>query len=170
MQASATIAAALRRRYPEQLAVVVAREAGGKCNPIAVAWAMPTSEQPPMIAIAIGKGRYSAGVIRSAGAFVVAYPSPAQAGEVLHFGTRSGADEDKLAERGTPTQCAARIDCVLLREAVANFECALRHEYPAGDHLIFVGEIVAAHVHSDASLARLCTIAHETMGSYPLGK
>jgi len=34
----------------------------------------------------------------------------------------------------------------LLDGAVANLECKVVHEYDSGDHMIFVGEVVAAHV------------------------
>ena len=70
----------------------------------------------------------------------------AQEADVLVFGTKSGRDCDKLAQTGAATTPACKIDSVLLDDAVANFECKVVGEIETGDHTIFVGEIVAAHV------------------------
>ena len=155
---------ALERRYPESIAVAVAKDSQGKYNPITLGWLMLTSHEPPMLAIAVGKERYSAEVLRAAGEFVVAFPSEKQAEEVLLFGTKSGRVMDKLAAAGTQTQPAAAIDGVLMSAAVANFECKLVSEHPTGDHIIFVGQIVAAHVNEDAELGRLFSLGNERLG------
>jgi flavin reductase (DIM6/NTAB) family NADH-FMN oxidoreductase RutF len=68
--------------------------------------------------------------------------------EVLLFGSKSGRDADKLAESGCETEPASQIDSVLLGDAVANFECVLESRSPAGDHVIYIGRVVAAHVNA----------------------
>jgi flavin reductase (DIM6/NTAB) family NADH-FMN oxidoreductase RutF len=73
------------------------------------------------------------------------------------FGTRSGRDCDKFAQAGTKLQPAGAIDCVLMADAVANFECRLVGEMTTGDHVLFVGEVVRSHVH-ETDLARLYTV------------
>ena len=57
------------------------------------------------------------------------------------YGTKSGRDCDKLALADAKTEPASRIDCVLLSDAAANFECRLVAEMATGDHVIFVGEV-----------------------------
>ena len=66
---------------------------------------------------------------------------------------------DKLAVRATPTQPASKIDGVLLADAVANFECELESDLATGDHVIFVGRVVASHVNEDEGVRRLYTLA-----------
>jgi flavin reductase (DIM6/NTAB) family NADH-FMN oxidoreductase RutF len=158
MQVAVPYPEAIVRKYPEAVVIALAREAGGKCNPITLGWTMITSHQPPMMAISVGATRYSLGVIRKAGEFVIAFPSAQMAEDALFFGTNSGRDLDKLAARGTPTQPADEVDGLLLADAVANFECRLEGELETGDHVILVGRIVAAHVNQDASLQRLYTL------------
>jgi len=157
MQIESPYAKAITRKYPEQVVIAIARDAQGKCNPITLGWTMITSGKPPMMAIAVGLGRYSLKAIRHSREFVISFPSSAMAEDTLFFGTKSGRDVDKLALRGTATQPATEIDCVLLSEAVANFECTLEHEFKTGDHVLFVGRIVAAHVNQDPSVRRLYT-------------
>ena len=149
MQTETTYVEAARTKYPEQVAVAIARDPQGKHNPITLGWAMPTSGSPPMWAISVGKTRYSLETIRGAGEFVLAFPSERQEKETLLFGTRSGRDTDKLAEAGAATRPAAEIDSVLLDDAVANLECRLVGELESGDHGIFVGQVVCAHLNTE---------------------
>jgi flavin reductase (DIM6/NTAB) family NADH-FMN oxidoreductase RutF len=167
MQTRTTFDEAIRRRCPQPVAIVlVADGETGRHNAIPVEWIMQTSHEPPLLAIAIGAVRYSLAAIRSARAFVVSFPSAAMAEDTTFFGTRSGRDTDKLAARGSRTQPAAEIDGVLLADAVANFECTLEKEEPTGDHVIFVGRVVACHTNPDTALGRLYTLAGE---DYTLG-
>jgi flavin reductase (DIM6/NTAB) family NADH-FMN oxidoreductase RutF len=169
MQKEAPFAEAKALKYPEQVAIAIARNGRDKYNPITLGWAMQTSHEPPMWAISVGRTRYSLEVIRQAGAFVLALPSERQENETLLFGTQSGRDVDKLAESGTRTRPAARIDGVLLEDAVANFECRVVGELESGDHVIFVGEVLASYV-NEATLNRLYTVAPgHTLAGLPRG-
>lgn len=165
MQTKTTFETAAARRFPEPVVIAIAKDPQGKFNPVTLGWAMMASHEPPMMAVAVGKGRYSLDLIRQAGEFVLALPSAAMARDAVFHGTRSGRDLDKLAECGTRTLPATEIDGVLLADAVANFECRLAGELVAGDHVILVGRVVASHVNSDATLPRLFTLGNEQMGA-----
>jgi len=117
----------------------------------------------------VGLSRYSLEAIRSARQFVVSFPSVGMRDDALFHGTHSGRDMDKLAECGTRTEPATKIDCVLLSDAVANFECELEAELLTGDHVIFAGRVVAAHVNTDPSVRRLCIVGpgHKMGGVEP---
>ncbi len=155
---------AIKLKYPEQVVIGIARDAAGKANPIALGWTMVTSHDPPMMAVSIGLTRYSLEVFRAAEAFTVAMPAENQADETMLFGTTSGRDTDKFAAAGTALTPAAVIDGVLMSDAVANFECVKRGEMTTGDHVIFVGEVVAAHLNPERP-RRLYTVgAGHVMG------
>ena len=76
----------------------------------------------------------------------------------MFFGSKSGKNTDKFAEFECQTEPAKEIDSVLLADAVANFECTLESQAPAGDHVVFIGKIVRSHVNTE-SKKRLYTIA-----------
>jgi flavin reductase (DIM6/NTAB) family NADH-FMN oxidoreductase RutF len=164
MQIAATYEQAAERRFPEQVTIAIARDTSGKHNPITISWTMLTSIEPPMIAISVGRQRYSAGALRHSREFVLSLLSAGMTEEAVFHGTKSGRDMDKLAECGTKTQPATEIDSVLLADAVANFECKLESEHETGDHIIFVGRVVAAHVNQDPTVRRLYTLGNEQMG------
>ena len=156
---------ALARKYPEQVAIAIARDPLAKHNPITLGWVMTTSHEPPMFAISIGLTRYSLQALRCSGEFVLSLPSAEMIGDALFYGTRSGRELDKLAARSARTQPATEIDSVLLVDAVANFECVVAGEFPTGDHVIFAGRVVASHVNANASLRRLYTLGNERLGA-----
>jgi flavin reductase (DIM6/NTAB) family NADH-FMN oxidoreductase RutF len=157
MQRKVPYRRAIDRKYPEQIVIAIAKDRHGKCNPITLGWSMVTSHRPPMMAVSIGLTRYSHEVFQAAEQFVIAMPSEQQADEVLLFGTRSGRDCDKLADAGGAVEPAAKIDCVILSDAVANFELVKRGQLLTGDHTIFAGEVVASHV-NEQGLNRLYTV------------
>jgi flavin reductase (DIM6/NTAB) family NADH-FMN oxidoreductase RutF len=165
MQTATAYDQAIARRFPEQVAIAIATDAQGKPNPITISWTTLVSHEPPMMAIAVGKTRYSLDAIRQAGAFVLSMPSADMANDAVFHGTKSGRDMDKIAACGTQIQPATEIDGVLLADAVANFECTLESEHEAGDHVIFVGRVVASHTNADAGVERLYTLGNEQMGA-----
>ena len=168
MQVPASYAAAVSRKYPEQVVIATAKDPEGKHNPITLGWMMFTSGQPPMMAVSIGLTRHSYQTLRHAREFVVSFPSAEMAADTLYFGTVSGRDEDKLAVRRTKTQPASQIDSVLLSDAVANFECVLEHELVTGDHAIFVGRVVATHMHEDPAVRRLYNLENQDLQGLPV--
>jgi len=158
MQKQVEYADAIKTKYPEQIVIVIAKDRNGKFNPITLGWTMIVSGKPPMMAIAVAKTHYSVEVITFAECFTIAYPSSEMADAALFFGSRSGRDVDKLAEFACETAPAVEIDSILLADAVANFECTLEQHMHAGDHVIFVGNIVAAHTNTKTK-KRLYTTA-----------
>ncbi len=158
MQKQAEFPETIKTKYPEQVVIAVAKDRNGKANPITLGWTMIVSGKPPMMAIAVASTHYSIETIRHSKCFCLAFPSSQMADAALFFGSKSGRDVDKFAEFDCKTEPAKAIDSVLLTEAVANFECELESETAAGDHIIFVGQIVASHINTEPK-KRLYTIA-----------
>lgn len=168
MQVKTEHSVANKKRFPLSLAIAIAKTEDGKYNPITLGWWMCTSHNPPMYAISIGVSRYSLEAIRQAGAFVLSFPTEDMHNDTLYFGTHSGRQEDKLEVCGTNIQPATDIDCVLLSDALANFECIVDSETESGDHFIFVGRAVVSHVNDQATPGRLFTL-DRTQEGFRLG-
>ena len=58
---------AIRRKYPEQVVIAAVKDARGKYNPITLGWTMITSHESPMMAISVGRTRYSLEEITAGG-------------------------------------------------------------------------------------------------------
>ncbi len=157
MQKQAEYQDAVKTKYPEQVVIAIARDKAGRANPITLGWTMIVSGKPAMMAIAVASTHYSIETIRHSKCFTIAFPSSDMADAALFFGSKSGRDTDKFAEFDCKTEHAKSIDSLLLSDAVANFECTLESQMPAGDHIIFVGKIVCSHINTEPK-KRLYTV------------
>ena len=157
MQKQVEYSDAIKTKYPEQVVIAIAKDKNGKANPITLGWTMIVSGSPPMMAIAVAKTHYSIEAITHSKSFTIAFPSSDMADAALFFGSKSGRDTDKFAEFDCKIEPATAIDSLLLTDAVANFECTLESQIPAGDHIIFVGKVVSSHINTEPK-KRLYTV------------
>jgi flavin reductase (DIM6/NTAB) family NADH-FMN oxidoreductase RutF len=120
-----------------------------KPNIITLAWAMPTSINPPLVAISIAPKRHSHRLIEQTKEFVVNIPTTKILKETLFCGRRSGRNYDKFKEAGLTPLPAQRVKPPIIKECVAHIECKLRSQFLTGDHTIFVGEIIEAYANKE---------------------
>lgn len=149
MQKQTNYDQAVKTKYPEQIVIAIAKDANGKANPVTLGWTMIASGSPPMMAIAVAEKHYSIETIRYSKCFTISFPSSEMADAALFFGSKSGKDTDKFAEFDCKNEPAKIIDSLLLTDAAANFECTLESQTVAGDHIIFVGKVVASHINTE---------------------
>ena len=157
MQRQAEYEQAIKTKYPEQIVIAIAKDSTGRANPVTPGWTMIVSGKPPMMAIAVATKHYSIETIQHSKCFTIAFPTSEMADAALFFGSNSGRDIDKFAEFDCKTELAKAVGSVLLTEAAANFECTLESQTTAGDHIIFVGRVVASHINTETK-KRLYTI------------
>ncbi|RLG52828.1 MAG: flavin reductase family protein [Thermoproteota archaeon] len=134
-----------RLLHPRLTVLVTCVGRDGRSNIIAIAWCMPVSFNPPLVAVSISPRRYSHELIKETREFVVNVPSAEMWRKVLKCGRVSGraADKWKLAEL-TPKP-AKKVKPPIIEECYAHLECTLEKEIPLGDHTVFVGRVVAAY-------------------------
>lgn len=137
--------------YPRQVILVSCRgEVKEKFSPnkvtkdnvLTLSWHMPMSYDPPLYAIAIGKGKYSLNLIKESNVFVVNFMPIELEKEVLFCGRNSGEHMDKFEETGLEKEEADKIDCCRIKQALAYLECEVVNEIEAGDHIIIIGKIL----------------------------
>ena len=140
---------AMKREYPEWVVWVVTVDARGQVDVMPAGWAMIASHQPPMFAVAVGHTRYTHETLSAGGEFVIAFPSPGMEEATLFCGTHSGRNVHKVPRTGLGVIPARRVKPPLIKGCIVNLECRLASATPAGDHTIFVGEVVASHVEEE---------------------
>jgi flavin reductase (DIM6/NTAB) family NADH-FMN oxidoreductase RutF len=139
-----------RLLYPRPVVLITCINSSGKPNIIPVAWTMPTSFNPPMVAISIALTRYSHKLINETREFVINIPTKKLAKNVDYLGSVSGKDIDKFKESNFTALPAKKVKSPLIGECVAHIECELESTLNTGDHTIFVGRVVAAQADKDA--------------------
>ncbi|MEM3700111.1 MAG: flavin reductase family protein [Candidatus Bathyarchaeia archaeon] len=145
-----SLSSAPRLLHPMHTVLVSCIGKAGKPNIITLAWAMPTSLNPPLVAISIAPRRYSHALIEETKEFVVNIPTMEILKETLFCGRRSGRDLDKFKETGLTPAPARKVKPPIIKECIAHLECKLHSQFTTGDHTIFVGEIVEAYASKEA--------------------
>jgi len=114
-------------------------------NIITLAWAMPTSINPPLVAVSIAPERHSHALIEETKEFVVNIPTIRILKETLFCGRKSGKNCDKFKETGLTPLPSRKVKPPIVKECIAHLECKLHSQFTTGDHSIFIGEIVEAY-------------------------
>ena len=136
---------AYRLIHPMHTVLVSCVGKNGKPNVLPLAWAMPTSHNPPFVAISVALNRYSHGLIKETDEFVINLPTVDIVKETLACGRTSGKNHDKFSETGLTPMPARKVKAPIINECIAHLECKLHSQIKTGDHTIFVGEIVEAY-------------------------
>ena len=121
-------------------------EAKSKDNIFTLGWHMQVSHVPPLYAISAGKERYSTRLIQESKVFVVNFMDMKFKDEVLYCGTNRGEHIDKFKETGLEKEEAEKIECPRIKQASGYLECKVINEIDAGDHIIFIGEVLKMDV------------------------
>lgn len=118
---------------------------GSKPNIIALAWAMPTSSKPPLVAISISPQRHSHKLIEESQEFVINIPTLEQLQATYACGTFSGRSFDKFKKAGLTPMPSRTVKAPAIKECVAHLECTVEDQFTTGDHTVFVGKIVDSY-------------------------
>lgn len=135
---------------PVPAALVSCQDKGGRSNIITIAWTGVVCSTPPMVSISIRPSRYSHGIIKETGEFVVNVPPSGIVEKVDICGIVSGKNVDKFKEAGLTAVPATVVSAPLIEECTISLECKVTEIVPLGVHDMFLGEIVATHVADEA--------------------
>ncbi len=110
----------------------------------------PLSFEPFLYGVAIAPSRFTHGLVEASGEFTVNFLPFAEAHWITLFGRTSGHDLDKFQAYPVKTQPPRVLRTPVLQHAYAAYECRVVQQVKAGDHTLFVGEVVAAHARAGA--------------------
>ncbi len=138
-------------------------------NALTIAWTGILNSQPPKTYISVRPERYSYGLIRESGEFVINLPTAAMVRAIDYCGVRSGRNENKFETQGLTALPVEGFSCPMVGEAPLSLACRVTDVIPLGSHDMFLADIVSVHV--DAALvgddgrlrlakAGLCAYAH----------
>jgi flavin reductase (DIM6/NTAB) family NADH-FMN oxidoreductase RutF len=128
---------------PIPYVLVTSLDKEGKPNALGVAAVSMISRSPFLIIVSIAHGRYSHEGIAYHKEFVVCYPSAEQEKGAMICGTKSGRDGDKLDKAGLVIVPSLKVKPPTIKDSTVAFECKLYDSHVAGDHTLFIGEVVA---------------------------
>jgi flavin reductase (DIM6/NTAB) family NADH-FMN oxidoreductase RutF len=153
---------AYRLLEPGPVCLVTAQYRGKK-NVMPAAWVTPVSSDPPMVAIAVYSGRFTHGLIQKSGEFALNIPPRPLAEKVKKAGDVSGEDLDKFLQIGLTPYEGKQVNAPLIAECIGHLECGVVDTVRAGDHTLFLGEIVGASAEEAAFNGETWTLADEAV-------
>jgi flavin reductase (DIM6/NTAB) family NADH-FMN oxidoreductase RutF len=116
-----------------------------------IAWHMPISKNPPLIAFEISQTHFIYQCIMRTKDFTVNIPSSDMMPQVISCGTESGAAVDKLRMTGLTTELSRTVKSPTLQAAMGVLECVLVEDrYLLETYSIVLGEVKHAEVEPDA--------------------
>ena len=119
-------------------------------NLLTIAWAGTVNSEPPMLSISVRQSRYSYGLIRDSGEFVVNLTDRQLCRAADFCGVRSGRDLDKAAACGLRYRPAEGLETAPAVEgAPVSLSCRVRERMELGSHDLFLADIVAVSVRAD---------------------
>jgi flavin reductase (DIM6/NTAB) family NADH-FMN oxidoreductase RutF len=120
---------------------LITSKCGEKCNVMTANWVMPVSFDPFLVAVAVGKGRYTRELIEKGKHFGIVVPPYEMKKIVLACGSESGREVNKFEKH----KIDFSIDRIPIIRGCDNLVCKVIDEIKAGDHIIFIGEVMAIY-------------------------
>jgi flavin reductase len=104
------------------------------------------SLSPPLVSVCFGTHSRFTAAIQVSGTWAVSILAADQRPLSRKFADPATADLDDVPHTSGPHTGAA-----LLTDSLAGLECRTTATHPAGDHLLFIGEVLAMHIHRDTA-------------------
>lgn len=118
-------------------------------NALAVAWTGIINTVPPKTYISVRPGRYSYGLIKQSGEFVINLTSADMIKALDGCGMLTGAKVDKFKKFGLEKQQASEVGCPLVGQSPLSLECRVTDVIELGSHHMFLADVVAVDVEED---------------------
>ncbi len=135
--------------YPLPAVMVSCQRPGERPNIITVAWAGTTCSSPAMVSISIRPERYSYGIIKETGEFVINLVNRELTYATDFCGVRSGRDVDKFKEMNLTPVSSETVSAPSIKESPVNIQCRVTQIIPLGSHDLFLAEVTGITVDQD---------------------
>lgn len=136
---------AVKKRHPEGVALIVCKDGNGKVNVTPIGWFTLCNSNPRCFAICLYNKHYSHKVILETKEYVLCLPSFSQKEDILYCGSVHGWDTDKLKHCQLKTTPSQKVQPPIIENSIACFECKVVQTLDAGDHTIFIGEVLVSY-------------------------
>lgn len=134
------------RMFTYGLYIVTTASEEGDTGAFTADWITQTSFEPRMLVLSVENDAHSLNVIRKSGVFAVNVLESGQRDLAAQFGRATAKVGNKLEgysyERGSTGS-------PLMAEALGAVECRVVSELATGDHILFVAEIIDAHLNRE---------------------
>lgn len=132
--------------YPVPAVMVSCAREGERPNIITVAWAGTVCSDPAMVSISVRKERFSYGIIRDTGEFVINLVNKKLVRAADYCGVKSGRDRDKFQDTRLTPQASRYVKAPGIEESPVNIECRVADVKELGSHHMFIAQVVGVTI------------------------
>lgn len=157
--------------------VLVSCGTSEKPNVLTIAWTGILNSQPPVTYISVRSERYSYGIIKERGEFVINLATQELVRAVDYCGVKSGSKCDKLKDTGLTVSPCESVGAPMIDQCPLSLECKVRQIIKLGTHDMFMADIVGVNAAAELldDNGRLCLdranlIAYSHGEYFSLGK
>lgn len=118
-------------------------------NIITIGWTGILATIPPKTYISVRPTRYSYGILKEKGEFVINLPSASLAREVDYAGIYTGAKVDKFEKCGFTKVASKEVSAPTIGECPISLECKITEVLSMGSHDVFMADIVSVSCRED---------------------
>lgn len=130
---------------PTTVTLVTARGRDGADKVATVAWAMPISHEPSLMAVALRPQGQTARAMADAGCFAInVLGAGSKSVSIATTCGRKQGVSDRIAEAGLDLAEGLEVTAPRIRQAISWIECELVERHACGDHDLFIGRTVSA--------------------------
>lgn len=135
--------------YPLPAVMVSCGSEPEEYNIVTISWTGTICTDPAMCYISVRPSRYSYGVIKKNGEYVINLTTKALAYAADWCGVKSGAEYDKFKEMGLTPSPSTKVKAPLIKESPVNIECIVKEIKELGSHHMFISDVVAVHAEKE---------------------
>lgn len=162
---------AVKKRFPEPVALVISRDSSGKVNLCPFGFFALMAWEPKVWAIGSYEKHYTTKVINETEEFVLCLPAIEQVEDVLYAGSVHGWEVDKTKQlKNLKFKKSKFVKPPVIEDSIACFECKVIRKIKIADHFVFFGKIVAAHQSEKSWEEKLYNWDDKRLGTMKLGK
>ncbi len=125
-------------RIPSGIAILTSQDGKEKAAMIS-SWFQQVSFDPPLITVAIKKGRWVGKLVQKTRKFALNILHTGQKNVLAHFGKGFESGQDPFVGLEIET---FKTGVPVLKESLCFLECELREVFSAGDHQLYLAEVV----------------------------
>lgn len=114
-------------------------------NVMTAAWTGILCTQPPVTYISLRPERFSYGIIKESGEFVINLPTAELVRAIDYCGVKSGRNTDKFKDTGLTAAESSIVKAPMIAQSPVSLECKVREIVHLGTHDMFTADIVAVN-------------------------
>jgi len=118
----------------------------GKSTGMLASWIQQVAFEPPMLCLAVKKGRPIESLIDQGGTFVLNLIGQEQTGIFQHFSRAIAPSESAFGPLAVEYRQAGPV----LTECIGHLACRVTAKHEAGDHFVYLAEVTAGTAEADA--------------------